>query len=204
MKAALHLGRLETLRPEEIRRYQIVGTILFVFVSAWFAIHQTLDPISSDRQRLLVNLEYHPIASFAGALFTTIILAPFAYWMFGRILRRRTAASKLTEHPTETVQSVAGIIRQHERWPLEDPEPKYFISSGVVLAVTGLLLLDNWLARVDFMYNILHAKVFGLPYRYVLLCSLASISWGLYRHWATGKKPKATIERLGITPQTLD
>jgi hypothetical protein len=68
-------------------------------------------------------------------------------------------------------------------------EPRFFILVGLFLAVAGFLLIPDYAARWGFVYNLMRGETLGrIPYRYVLLCSLALIAWGLYRHWSPEKK----------------
>ena len=86
----------ELARFDRIQSQQIIMTAMCVLVAGGFAIHGALHPSRSnyDYPQLVANLNAHPIASVLGALVPTVILAPFAYWMFGWILRRNAAASK--------------------------------------------------------------------------------------------------------------
>ena len=68
-------------------------------------------------------------------------------------------------------------------------EPKLFIFVGLFLAVAGFLLIPNYFVHGSVVANVMIGKTLGtIPYRYVLLCSLALIGWGLYRYWIPGKK----------------
>lgn len=103
------------------------------------------------------------------------------------IMFRRKVWLKVGEHcAAEPIKSDAKSIRRRGDIT-EQLEPKYFIASGIILAVAGFLLLDRWGVVWGFWGNLMVGKTLGIPFRYVLLCSLASISWGLCRHWATSR-----------------
>ena len=68
-------------------------------------------------------------------------------------------------------------------------EPKHFIFAGLVLAVAGFLLMEEYEERWGLVYNVMNGRTLGIiPYRLVLLCSLALLGWGLYRHWTPKNK----------------
>jgi hypothetical protein len=68
-------------------------------------------------------------------------------------------------------------------------EAKLFIAAGILLAVAGFLLMPEYAPRPGFLYNVMTGETLGvIPYRYVLICSLALIAWGLYRKWTIEKK----------------
>jgi hypothetical protein len=73
-----------------IKRVQILGTILFVLVIGGTSVHRVLNPDPYDQQAR-IGVAEHPIASAIGAVAPSIILAPFVYWMFGRVFRRNEA-----------------------------------------------------------------------------------------------------------------
>jgi TPR repeat protein len=102
-----------SLRFDRIKRLQIIGTGLYVLVVGGFEIHEALNPNPAwyDYQQVMVNLKYHPIASVLGGLAPVVILAPFTYWMFGRILRRNAARFKICEQCAETVKAEAKVCR---------------------------------------------------------------------------------------------
>ena len=65
-------------------------------------------------------------------------------------------------------------------------DPKLFMLGGVVIAVIGFLLLDSYyLPPRPGIVQIVNGKtiLFGLPYRYLLLCSVLLIGFGVYRRW---------------------
>jgi hypothetical protein len=57
-----------TMKPETIKRIQIILTALFVLGAGGFGINGALNPNPAwhDYQQVMVNLEYHPIASILG------------------------------------------------------------------------------------------------------------------------------------------
>jgi hypothetical protein len=103
----------------------------------------------------------------------------------------KTPVAAVGEHYSALIRSVAKIIHQDNRRLVVKLEPKYFFAFGAILAIAGLLLLDHWMMRWGFWANIMVGTTFGIPYRYVLLCALGSISWGVYRHAANGEDLKA-------------
>jgi len=61
---------------------------------------------------------------------------------------------------------------------------KLFILAGAIGAIAGFLLIDNYRPLVGVVGNAMVGKLLGgIPYRYVLLCSVFSIGFGLYRLW---------------------
>ena len=57
---------------------------------------------------------------------------------------------------------------------------------GVVIAIVGFLTLDYW-AHGGLVGTAMTGAVFGLvPYRYVLICSVLLVAFGLYWYWASG------------------
>lgn len=64
-----------------------------------------------------------------------------------------------------------------------------FIVVGLVGAIGGFLLIDNYrLGNVSIVGNAMTGMVLSVvPYRYVLLCSLCLIGFGLYRQWIKRK-----------------
>jgi hypothetical protein len=87
------------------------------------------------------------------------------------------------ERPRDSVDQ----LRQFFLTVLRDP--RRTVASGVILAVAGFLLIAEYRPRLGFFYNVMTGETLGtIPYRYVLLCSLALIAWGLFRHWTPEKK----------------
>jgi hypothetical protein len=63
-------------------------------------------------------------------------------------------------------------------------DPGAFIVVGLVIAVGGFLLIDDYLVKFSIAANSMHGNVLGiLPYRYLLLASLLLAAFGLYRWW---------------------
>src|SRR5260221_1752614 len=96
---------------EKIRYQQIILTALGVLSLGGLAVRGVFDPARYDHQQAMMNVHYHPIASIFGALLPAVILSPLAYWMFGWILRRIAARSKVCEHCAETIKSDARVCR---------------------------------------------------------------------------------------------
>jgi hypothetical protein len=68
-------------------------------------------------------------------------------------------------------------------------DPKVFVVGGLAGAIVGFLLIDNYVGLFSIVGNAMRGEVLGvLPYRYVLLCSLCLIGFGLYRQWISKKK----------------
>lgn len=89
------------------KRLQLISTVLLVAVLGGFQVHLALDRALYNNQDR-IDLAYHPIAFILGTLAPAVfILGPFAYWMFGRILRR----FKVCEHCAETIKSNAKVCR---------------------------------------------------------------------------------------------
>jgi hypothetical protein len=97
-------------KPQVSRKLQIVGTVSIVLLSGIMAIHNALNPQPTNSQGQ-IDLYYHPVARVAGSLIPTIILAPVAYWMFGKLLRRGAARYKVCEFCAETIKSEAKVCR---------------------------------------------------------------------------------------------
>lgn len=91
IRRALILSLNGAFGPEQIKRQQLIVTAGVAFVTAWLAVRGTLDPKTSDAAQRLANLGAHPLASYAGSLLPSLILAPFIYWMSGWTLRRAVA-----------------------------------------------------------------------------------------------------------------
>lgn len=65
---------------------------------------------------------------------------------------------------------------------------KFFVFAGVLGAVAGFLLIDDYEVRLSIVGNAMVGKILGgVPYRYVLFCSALSTALGLYRFWTTEK-----------------
>ena len=72
----------------------------------------------------------------------------------------------------------------HLKW--YDPIASIFV--GLVIAIGGFLLIDDYFVRGSVVANAMTGEVLGvLPYRYVLLISLLLFAFGLYR-WLTIKQ----------------
>jgi MFS family permease len=100
---------LQVIKPQTIKRLQIIGTALCVLVGGGLAVQRTLNP--QPNAYLARTVEEHPIASVVGTLLPIVIGAPFGYWMFGRIFRRIAARYKVCEHCAETIKSDANVCR---------------------------------------------------------------------------------------------
>lgn len=102
--------------PEPVlgKKFQITLTATILILSAYHAVDRTMNPKADDLQGRL-DLYYHPIASILGSLLPTIIIAPLAYWVFGRISRRVAAhyatLYKVCEHCAETIKLQAKVCR---------------------------------------------------------------------------------------------
>ena len=81
------------MKPETIKRLQIGLIALFVLVGGGLAVQFTFNRAFYDNQET-INLDYHPIALILGALAAAVILAPFAYWMFGWIASAMRCAAR--------------------------------------------------------------------------------------------------------------
>ncbi|MCC8964522.1 hypothetical protein H8A95_19925 [Bradyrhizobium sp. Pear76] len=200
--SAFKIGIRQPKTLEQIKRQQVLGTIGGILFIAWWAVRDMLDPASSDRIQRLTNLEAHPWASFVGALAPIILLAPFGYWLIGRLARRTVAGAGQSTLETPFVSAIATTAAPgvhavgQERWKIiQDIEPKHCIALGIFVAIAGFLLLDRWWPMGGFWGNVMTGKCLGVPYRYVLLCSIASVSWGLYCSWS--EKKSAAVTRSG-------
>ena len=95
------------MKPRAIRRRQLILTVPCVLGVGVFAIYHALGPAANDYQAIADFLS-HPTPSLFGALLPTVAFAPFAYWVAGRILRRRL---KACEHCARLIKSRAAICR---------------------------------------------------------------------------------------------
>ena len=117
----------------EQRRLQIALTALMVFISGGFQVHQALDRAQYDSQES-VNLQYHPIAFILGALAPAVfILAPFVYWMFGRIVRRTAARFK------ERADTVGAMDQRREPRTQQRTSRRVLVT----MCVLGLVLIGS-------------------------------------------------------------
>jgi hypothetical protein len=68
-------------------------------------------------------------------------------------------------------------------------DPRAIIVVGLVGAIGGFLLIDNYFGKFSIVGNAMRGMVLGvLPYRYVLLVSLLLIGFGFYRLWTVEQK----------------
>ena len=68
-------------------------------------------------------------------------------------------------------------------------DPRVFVVVGLIGAIGGFLLIDNYVGIFSVVGNAVRGMVLGvLPYRYVLFCSLCLIGFGLYSLWITKGK----------------
>jgi hypothetical protein len=86
------VSKLHTNTPETKHAQIIAAVFCVVIVGAW-SIQRAFYPDAHDVQAI-VDVRTHPLASALGALLPSIILAPFAYWIFGFVLRRIAGRSK--------------------------------------------------------------------------------------------------------------
>jgi len=105
--AALGRHSAQIIKPGAIKRRQLILTVACVLGVGVFAIYHALGPAAADYQAI-ADLLSHPTASLFGVLLPTVTFAPFAYWMAGRILRRRM---KACEHCARLIKSSAAICR---------------------------------------------------------------------------------------------
>ncbi|MGP0093716.1 MAG: hypothetical protein ACLPKB_27800 [Xanthobacteraceae bacterium] len=67
-------------------------------------------------------------------------------------------------------------------------DSKFIVLSGVIVAIGGFLLIDDYVGKFSIVGNAMRGDVLGsIPYRYVLLGSLLLIGFGLFRLWTTDK-----------------
>ena len=73
--------------PDQIKRLQIITTLTFVLISGAMAVKRALNINHIPFDDLPVSMD-HLVGPVSGALAPSIILAPVAYWMLGKIFRR--------------------------------------------------------------------------------------------------------------------
>jgi hypothetical protein len=105
--AALAGPSAPIMKPRGIRRQQLILTVPCVLGVGVFAIYHALGPAATDYQAI-ADLLSHPTPSLFGVLLPTVAFAPFAYWVAGRILRRRL---KACEHCARLIKSRAATCR---------------------------------------------------------------------------------------------
>src|SRR5262249_17023946 len=72
--------------PSKAKRIQIIAAVSWVVIIGAWSLQRALNPDPLDLQAV-VDVKTHPIASALGALLPSIILASFAYWTCGLVLR---------------------------------------------------------------------------------------------------------------------
>lgn len=81
------------MKPDKFKLEQIGATLAGMVGCAAVVVYSTLNPAPNDFQAI-AHLHFHPIITLVAPLFPALVLAPFAYWMVGRLLRRRLLHSR--------------------------------------------------------------------------------------------------------------
>ena len=81
------------MMPDKCKLQQIAITAAGMIGVGGVMVYRTLNPAPNDYQAI-ADLYLNPTASFLGALFPVIILAPFGYWITGRLIRRHLIHSR--------------------------------------------------------------------------------------------------------------
>jgi len=92
----------------KIRQQQAIFTTSLMACLAGLAVYGALNP---SYNQAAIDLQVHPIATIIGSLLPVIICTPFAYLLFGWVLRRKAARFKVCEHCAETIKSDAKVCR---------------------------------------------------------------------------------------------
>jgi hypothetical protein len=91
--------------PEEYEKFNGAGANLY---AQFLPDARTCDKSSLQA---IVDMRLHPVARILGALSPSVVLAPVAYYMAGRLRRRYAARFKVCKHCAETIKSAAKVCR---------------------------------------------------------------------------------------------